>query len=1030
VTDSARPPVAWLIDDPVRAASADELGRGPFARRVADLLDLVAAEPTSTAVGLVGSWGSGKTTTLNLVLDVLDKDRWTVAKLNPWALAGPDAVVSDLLASIAGALPAAESKGRAARDALVDYAAFVTPLLSLVPVVGDAASGLADAAARRLERREGTVQERTERSSDTLSALARPVLVVIDDVDRLQPEELLALFKGVRVLGRLPYVHYLLAYDQQTVLDVLTATPVAHGHEDRALAFLEKIVTLRLDQPPTRPEQAARLLDAGLAQALADGKVLMTEDHQRRLAEETQALLTHRLTEPRAISRYLAQLRAYLPLIGPGEVDIADFAVLTFLRIAHPRLYRALSDDQRLLTESAADDTHDIRLARWRSPAALDDLGVQEQDRLRVEAALARLFPVLSDRQASVRSLESRARRRDRRASDPDHVARYFALTPPDDDMTDSALSVALDSLAAGDQSPPVQAFLRALRPVPPTAPACAMAARLIRRAESRADAMGPAAAARLLPAVLGLLPMPTGTPGDSPETAVNAWLAQLLAHADGPAPGVLLQTVDRPRDVGSPLLTLLRALTAADAERRLSGPPKPGGDWLAQVTDAAADAAWLRFEGNAALGDAAPDEPAGGMLRWLDSVWGEPEVDRRLGQCLDSGTPVEDLAARFVQTGTFAGTGEHTLVGFDAGGVARRLGPDRVRAHEQALRAAADQPPAAGTDSVTWAARRIAAAHQLVDWLDKGLPALPPLPDIPARDPGPLLNHRPDLLNAPGGEQPDLRVRLGVLAPVSASLPAANLPAPGPVGERRDQAFRDLVAAAPIAAWLAEAAPRWHADGQAWEHSTDGKSYATARSAAAIRDSDTAQGWRQQTPVLAGLQIRTGMADGTDGPRPAVLLTAEVGLWMSELTADRRPDQRRHDAQPLPAALTLDEAYDLIVAVTRCAATATHALGKLTTDPGAEPFASLVDLYVQANGGPGHAVDLAGLDRVGAPAQTEHRQTVAVTTTRLGGGLTACDFPAEDVAAAAIAEWLLRAGYRGYEPRLQRLRAGASNAS
>jgi hypothetical protein len=1019
-----RPAAGWLIDDPVRAASADALGRGPFARRVADLLDLVADEPTSTATGLVGAWGSGKTTTLNLVLGLLDPDRWAVARINPWALSGPDAVVSDLLASIAGALPVEDSKGRAARDALVDYGTFLAPLFALVPFVGSAASVLADAAVQRFERQQGTVQERTQRSSDTLSALARPVLVVIDDVDRLQPEELLALFKGVRVLGRLPYVHYLLAYDQQTVLDVLSATPVAHGHEDRALAFLEKIVTLRLDQPPTRPEQAARLFDAGLAEALADGQVLMTEDQQRRLAEETQALLARRLTEPRAISRYLAQLRAYLPLVGPGEVDFVDFAVLTFLRIVHPRLYRALSDDHRLLTENSADDPDDTRLAQWRSPQALDNLGVPDQDRARVEAALARLFPVLSDRQAPVRSLESRTRRRDRRASDPDHVTRHFALTPPDDDMPDSALSAALDSMAAGDPSPQAQDLLRSLRPDPADAAACSLAAKLLRRAESRADTTGPAAAAGLLPVVLGLLPMPTGAPGDSPHAAASAWLTQLLANADGPAAAELLRIVGRPPDVASPLLTVLRAITSAVAERRLTAPPERGG-WLAGLSDAAADAAWERFRGNAALGDAAPDEPAGGMLQWLDSAWGESEVNRRLGQSLDSGMPLPDVAARLVETGTFAGTGEQALVGFDPGGTARRLGPDRVRSHEHALRAAAGEQPPAGSGVVAWIDRRIAAARELIDWLDRGLPALPPLPKVPARDPGPLLNHRPDVLNPPGGEHPDLRVRLSVLVPDSASLPAANLPAPGPTGGQRDEAFRELVSAAPITAWLAAAAPRWHADAQPWEHSTDGTTFATARAAASARDHDTAQGWRQQTPVLAGVQIRTGMADATDGSRPVVLLTVEVGLWLSELTADRRPDQRRHDTQPLPAALTLDEAYDLVAAVTRCAATALDALPRLTADPGPGPHTSLVDLFVHADGGLGRAVDLSGMTRVGAPAQAEYRHTAAVTTTRLGGGLWASDAPADDLAVAALSEWLLRAGHRGYEPRLQQLRDG-----
>jgi len=54
-------------------------------------------------------------------------------------------------------------------------------------------------------------------------------------------------------LGRLPHVgHYVLADDRQTVLEVLSTTPIADKHGARAVAFLEKIVTLRLEQPPVR----------------------------------------------------------------------------------------------------------------------------------------------------------------------------------------------------------------------------------------------------------------------------------------------------------------------------------------------------------------------------------------------------------------------------------------------------------------------------------------------------------------------------------------------------------------------------------------------------------------------------------------------------------------------------------------------------------------------------------------------------------------------------------------------------------
>ena len=49
-----------------------------------------------------------------------------------------------------------------------------------------------------------------------LDGLDQPILVVIDDLDRLQPDELLLVFKLIRLVGRLPSVGYILAFDERT----------------------------------------------------------------------------------------------------------------------------------------------------------------------------------------------------------------------------------------------------------------------------------------------------------------------------------------------------------------------------------------------------------------------------------------------------------------------------------------------------------------------------------------------------------------------------------------------------------------------------------------------------------------------------------------------------------------------------------------------------------------------------------------------------------------------------------------------
>ncbi|MEU1687909.1 P-loop NTPase fold protein [Micromonospora sp. NPDC005707] len=286
---SGLPDDSWWVDDPIDEPGEDLFGRGPFVSRAVALLDQIGSRPSSTVVGLVGPWGSGKTSTIRMIVAGLNPDRWGVTWINPWALSGPDAVVTELLGAMRAAVPEKTSAGARVRQQLSRYGALATPALSMVPVVGSAATAMANEAIQRLTDQGTTLGEQAEQVRNALHALARPTLVVIDDVDRLQPDQLLAVFRAVRVLGRLPHVHYVLAYDQETILDVLSTTPIADKHGARAVAFLEKIVTLRLEQPPVRLEHAESLFNTGCAGALSRASASLSEDAQRRMVEEREA---------------------------------------------------------------------------------------------------------------------------------------------------------------------------------------------------------------------------------------------------------------------------------------------------------------------------------------------------------------------------------------------------------------------------------------------------------------------------------------------------------------------------------------------------------------------------------------------------------------------------------------------------------------------------------------------------------------------------------------------------------------------
>src|SRR5947209_14756860 len=60
-------PMAIWADEPISKAEEDTLGRTVFATRVAELIETATADAPSIVFGLVGPWGSGKSSVLNLI---------------------------------------------------------------------------------------------------------------------------------------------------------------------------------------------------------------------------------------------------------------------------------------------------------------------------------------------------------------------------------------------------------------------------------------------------------------------------------------------------------------------------------------------------------------------------------------------------------------------------------------------------------------------------------------------------------------------------------------------------------------------------------------------------------------------------------------------------------------------------------------------------------------------------------------------------------------------------------------------------
>lgn len=235
-------PDATVIDGadaPIRSLSEDQLGRRPFAQALAAEV-LAAPAARGYVMGLTGPRGSGKTSILNMTVDAIGGQAMVV-QFNPWTFSGTEALVSSFFAEIGKQLRQKEAKFKAIAGKLATYGQLLSPLAAVVGAANAVQGG-----AKVLEEllAAPSVFEQHQELRSMLEDLDKRLIVVVDDVDRLRPQEVLDIVRLVRLVGDFPNTLYLLAFDRHRVEECL-----GEGNVERGRAYLEKIVQVTHDVP-------------------------------------------------------------------------------------------------------------------------------------------------------------------------------------------------------------------------------------------------------------------------------------------------------------------------------------------------------------------------------------------------------------------------------------------------------------------------------------------------------------------------------------------------------------------------------------------------------------------------------------------------------------------------------------------------------------------------------------------------------------------------------------------------------------
>lgn len=431
---------ALSADRPSSNPQDDLFGHAPFAESLANSICRYPGND-GLVLALYGPWGSGKSTVLSYVRHFLEQrpeaEQPAIVTFNPWWFSGQENLARAFLGQMQAALPAKNAKFKKLGDLLGDFAEGVGGLIDLSGMTGGAGSKIGKLVGMITKRKPKDVPALKSEISKILRDAQTRILVIIDDIDRLTPEETRQLFTVIKALADFPNVVYLLAFDREVAAQAIEQQSGMPGER-----YLEKIIQVPFELPPVDRVALRAALFKRLDEILGD-----TSDGLFDQSYWTNAFhdgIDPLIQVPRDVVRFTNTLAVTYPAVR-GEVNPVDFIALEALRVFLPSLYDVIRTNQDKFSGHSRDNRYD---SDQRAIAAFHEQWAQalpELLRSSTKALLERIFPKIGQMGYGADWLAQW--RRALRVCHPDAFPTYFRMTVPPGAVRRSEM-LALLSLA------------------------------------------------------------------------------------------------------------------------------------------------------------------------------------------------------------------------------------------------------------------------------------------------------------------------------------------------------------------------------------------------------------------------------------------------------------------------------------------------------------------------------------------------------------------------------------------------------
>lgn len=344
--------VNMLKEDKTININEDTLNRKNFAKNLATNIQNYFNRNeinNCLTIGLIGEWGSGKTSLLNMTEEYLKDSKIKIIKFNPWIYSSYNQLVEQFFDELI--IEFTDSRDNTLNDYLIRYKLKVNKL--------ELAKKLAVFGTSLINSKAGSGVERFLSSSSEEKNLAylkkkideqfagRKVVCIIDDLDRLSKDEIAEMFKLIKIMADFKNMIYLVSFDKDVVTKALKSD---YGGEK----YIEKIINVPLKVPYIDYSELADCLVKHFKRISIEYKIKLDFTRLNQFLDfepyqhGKKCGILYLFKNMRDIIRYINILEFNLELVV-GEVNFVDFIVITALQVFHSEIYDKIKLNEFLL---------------------------------------------------------------------------------------------------------------------------------------------------------------------------------------------------------------------------------------------------------------------------------------------------------------------------------------------------------------------------------------------------------------------------------------------------------------------------------------------------------------------------------------------------------------------------------------------------------------------------------------------------------------------------------------------------------